>query len=140
MSNRIRGQSGFTLIELMIVVAIVAILASIAYPSYQTHVLRTNRAIATGCLQEMAQHMERRFTTNMAYNSSAALPVLGCTAEVGGRYTFAFVAGQPTANTYTIEAQPQAAQATDARCGTLSLSHQGTKLISGTATVNDCWR
>jgi type IV pilus assembly protein PilE len=139
-SIRSSRESGFTLIELMIVVAIVAIIGSIAYPSYQTHVQRTNRAVAAGCLQEMAQHMERRYTTNMVYNSAAAVPALACAADVAGRYVFAFAAGQPTATTYTIEATPQGPQATDTRCGTLGITHQGTKSISGTATVNDCWR
>lgn len=48
--NKPRKNVGFTLIELMIVVAIVAILAAVAYPSYQAHVIRTNRALANGCL------------------------------------------------------------------------------------------
>jgi type IV pilus assembly protein PilE len=130
---------GFTLIELMITVAIISILAAVALPGYQSHVQRTQRAVAAGCLQEMAQHMERRYTTTMAYNSSAALPVLACVNEVAGRYTFAFVAGQPTATTYRIEATPQASQA-ETRCGTLGLTQQGTRSISGSATVNDCWR
>ncbi len=130
---------GFTLIELMITVAIIAILAAVALPSYQGYVQRTNRAVAAGCLQEMAQHMERRYTTTMAYNSPATLPALSCTGEVGGRYTFAFVAGQPTATTYALEATPVGSQA-DARCSTLGLNQQGTKTISGTASVNDCWR
>jgi type IV pilus assembly protein PilE len=140
LNQRRQPVRGFTLIELMITVAIIAIIAAVALPSYQTYVQRTNRAVATGCLQEMAQHMERRYTTTMAYNSAAALPVLGCTNEVAARYTFAFAAGQPTATTYTIEATPQGAQASDARCATLGLTHQGTRTISGTATVNDCWR
>ncbi len=135
-----RPARGFTLIEMMITVAIIGILAAVALPSYQAYVLRTNRAVATGCLQEMAQHMERRYTTSMAYNSAAGLPALACTNEVATRYTFAFADGQPTATTYRIEATPQGPQASDARCAILGLTQQGTKSISGTASVNDCWR
>src|SRR3546814_19429854 len=57
--------SGFTLIELMIVVAIVAILAAIAYPSYINHITKTRRAAGAGCALEAAKFMERFYTTNL---------------------------------------------------------------------------
>jgi type IV pilus assembly protein PilE len=139
-SSRATLQRGFTLIELMIVMAVIGILAAIAYPSYLSYLIRTNRAVAAGCLQEMAQHMERRYTTSMAYNAVTTLPVLNCTTDVAGRYTFAFAASQPTASTYTIEATPGGAQAGDTRCGTLGLTQQGTKSVSGAGAVNECWR
>ncbi|MGI0119476.1 type IV pilin protein [Zooshikella sp. RANM57] len=55
-------KNGFSLIELMIVVAIIAIIAAIAYPSYQNHVLRTRRADAQAALMQMSQAMERAYT------------------------------------------------------------------------------
>ena len=63
---------GFTLIEVMIVVAVIGILAAIAYPSYQESVTKTRRSAAQGCLVEMAQFMERFYTTNMRYDQTAA--------------------------------------------------------------------
>ena len=65
---------GFTLIEVMITVAIIAVLTAIAYPSYESHVTKTRRAAAAGCLLERAQFMERFYTTNLSYLDSANSP------------------------------------------------------------------
>lgn len=141
--NRIQG---FTLIEIMVVVAVIAILAAIAYPSYQQSVAKTRRSAAQGCLVEMAQFMERFYTTNMRYDQNAAgvavaLANPNCRAEMAAFYTFSFVAGQPTQSTYTIQAVPQGGQASaDAGCGTLTLTQAGTKGRSGTAALNSCWQ
>lgn len=132
--------AGFTLIELMIVVAIIAIIAAIAYPGYQSYIQRTRRANAAACLQEIAQQMERRYSSSMSYNTTTTLPVLTCANDLAGVYTFAFASSEPTPSTFKIEATPAGPQAADARCGTLALTHQGVKSISGTDTVVNCWR
>jgi type IV pilus assembly protein PilE len=142
---------GFTLIELMIVIAVIGVLSAVAYPAYQAHVLRTHRAVAAACLQELALQMERRYTLSMAYDRPvAALPAATCTAAVAGRYLFAFgvapgaaagTAPGPTAAAYLLQAIPQGAQANDPDCGTLGLDHQGVRTRSGNAAVvQSCWR
>ena len=144
-------RAGFTLIELMIVVAIVAILAAIAYPSYITHVTKTHRVAAEGCLSEFSNWMERYYTTNLRYDQdpntgtavTATIPftTMDCamTSQTGADYTYQFVAA-PTATAYAIEAIPQGAQASrDTQCGTLSIDQSGTRTISGTGTLAECW-
>ncbi|MDO5505888.1 MAG: type IV pilin protein [Pseudoxanthomonas suwonensis] len=127
-----RGPRGFTLIELMIVVAIIAILASIAYPAYTSHIVKTRRAAASTCMMEAAQFMERYYTTHMSY-ANASLPGLGCQAELGDHYRFALAT--LTANTFSITATPQATQASrDTTCATLSINQAGSKSVSGTAS------
>lgn len=145
------AQRGFTLVELMIVVAIVGILSAIAYPSYVDHIQKTRRATAAGCLSELSQWMERNYTTCLAYNltgtgcttavADAQLPAPACRAELNNAYTFEFQpaaspAVNPTARTYVLQAAPVGAQAGDTRCGTLTLNQLGVK---GAAAATGCW-
>ncbi|MFN6961561.1 MAG: type IV pilin protein [Rhodocyclaceae bacterium] len=131
--------AGFTLIELMIALVVVAILAAIAYPGYQNHVLRTRRATAAACLEELAQQMERRYTTSMSYSQPSSLPAAACVNDLSGFYSFAF-ALQTTASTYKLKATPVGPQAKDTKCGALTLDHLGTKGKTGPASVAECWR
>lgn len=133
---------GFTLIELMIVVAIIGILAAIAYPSYQEQVRRGNRADAKAALMETAQFMERFYTQNNRYDRDLnnAAPVLPYTKSPrDGSSTFYLIRfnGNPAANTFSIEAAPQGGQTQDT-CGTLRVNQAGEKTTTaGVAT--DCW-
>lgn len=138
-----RAQRGFTLIEVMIVVAVIGIIAAIAYPSYQDSIVKSKRGEAKSCLLEYTQFMERQYATNASYlvaGAAPALPTLAC-ARGGKYYAYSFTAAPnaPTLTTYTLQAVPQATQQ-DKRCGTLTLNQAGTKTEGGTATdVRDCW-
>jgi len=132
-------SSGFTLIELMIVVAVIAILAGIAYPSYIEHIKKTRRSAGAACLLEQAQFMERYYTTNMKY-SGAVPPGTACTTDMASYYTFGFSAG-PTDTTYTLTATAIGAQTADSKCGNLSIDQTGKKSVSGSnsATPSACF-
>ncbi len=131
---------GFTLIELMVVVAIVAILATIATASYQNSVTKSRRAAAANCLQERAQFMERYYTTNMTY-VGAPNPPQACDGNISPQHYVVSFTAAPAANAYTLLATPQAGQAAnDTLCGVLSLTAQGVRGESGAAVAaNECW-
>lgn len=139
--RRFRRAAGFTLIELMITVAIVAVLMAIAVESYDFAMVKTRRGAAKGCLLQDAQYMERFYTTNFAYDKDTGgndVELPGCSSDVDDYYE---VSLQSTATkTYKLQAIPQGHQATaDAKCGTLTVNQAGQKTVSGTAAVSDCW-
>ena len=135
-----RKNCGFSLIELMIVVAILAIIATIAYPSYQEHIRKSRRADGRALLTEAAQFMERRYTENLTTGYvGATLPTTLTKAPKGGGNTHYNISlqGTPTRNAYTLQAVPAGIQSDD-KCGTLTLTNTGVK--GSAKTVNECWR
>jgi type IV pilus assembly protein PilE len=132
-----KSNAGVTLIELMITVAVVAVLAAIAYPSYRDQVLRSHRTDGKAALMQASQTLERCFTRTNAFNavSCTALVPLSTTIA-GGRYQ---ITSATAATTYTLSAVPQGPQAADTRCGTLTLTQDGTKTKSGPGTLAECW-
>ena len=127
-------QAGFSLIEIMIVVAIIAILASIAYPGYQRYVVKSRRAAVEACLLQHAQLMERHYTTQLTYVGAAAP---ACEASIANFYVVGF-SGAVAARSYTIQAAPTSSQP-DSKCGTLTLNAQGVRTKSGSGTLAECW-
>lgn len=144
--------SGFTLIELVITVAIVAILAAIAYPSYQDSVRRSRRADAKAVMVEAAQFMERRYTANSCFDNpcgSGTAPALpgGLTAiprnaAAASEQFYTIALGNVTRNTYTLTATPQNAQVHD-KCRTLTVDNNGVRTADGKpasdALTLECW-
>lgn len=139
-----RRNSGFSLIELMVVVVIVGILAAVAIPGYRSYVIRTNRAAARSCMLETAQFMERFYTTNpLGLTYVGAAPALSCQNDGNLNTRYTLTVDTLAQSTYRILATPIGAQATgDAACGTLRLDQAGARTISAStaaAQVNQCW-
>jgi len=136
------NKNGFTLIELMITVAIIGILASIAYPSYQESIYKSRRADAKGALLGFANAMERHFTETNAYTGAGVAGIDDGVPAIyaqqspvdGGTAYYTLTINAATANAYTLRAAPTGAQSSDT-CGNLEIKQTGAK----TAAIAGCW-
>jgi len=128
----LKKKRGFTLIELMITVAIVAILAAIAYPSYQQYVIRGNRAAAQAQMMDIASRQQQFLLANRAYAGKTVLESSGYSlpSDVSKNYTYAITLGSGSMPTYSISFTPKSgtSQAND---GDLTLDSAGVKAPSG---------
>lgn len=131
-------KKGFSLIELLIVIAVVGILAAIAYPTYVDAITQSRRADAKTTLLDIAQRIERFYSENHTYADVA--DSVGGTPQTSpdGWYTINITS---TASTYTLTAVPQNAQANDTGCETFTYNNLGQEGVTNGATLpaDQCW-
>ncbi len=132
-SKPCRVQRGFTLLELMIAVAVVAILAAIAYPSYQSHLISSRRAAAQSHLMDIAQNEQQYYLNARSYAATVSALSMTTPSEVSSYYTITIAATSGAPPTFTATATPIAgtSQVSD---GALSINNAGVKTSS-----NNSW-
>jgi type IV pilus assembly protein PilE len=134
-------SDGFTLMELMIAVAIVAILAVIALPSYQNQIRKTRRTDAKTALMDLAGREEKIYTTTNAYSNAASDLGYSKFDPVGSGYYKVTVTGAPTG--FTITATPKGDQANDTSCASFTVTQAGVRSSldsSGADSSATCWK
>jgi type IV pilus assembly protein PilE len=137
----LRQNKGFTLIELMVVVALVGVIFSVAVPSYREYAMRTKRAAATGDLMELSHIMERRFTALGRYDDEEDPGTFDLPYTASPRddshvaYNISFDALDSVS--YIMQATPADGQADDTKCGIVSISHSGIKCVLDGAHCSD---
>ena len=134
-------RAGFTLIELMVAIAIIGILAAIAFPSYQDSIRKSKRAEGKAALLDLQNRLERYFIDKNTYASAcigsgcaAGTKILENANTEHSYYTLSIPA--QAQNSYTVKAAPTF---TDTQCGDLTLTNTGVKAETGTGSVTDCW-
>ena len=144
--RRVKQENGFTLIELMITVAVLAVVSAIAYPSYTQYVVKAKRSAAQSFVLTVANKQEQAMLNARSYFSVATGTAgewgavsMAVPKEVSDNYTVTVAAS--TSPSFTVTAVASAIQAAkDPKCKDLTYTNTGAKGINGTGTVTDCWK
>jgi type IV pilus assembly protein PilE len=136
-----RRSSGFTLMELMVAMAVIGILAGIAYPSYSEYIARAKRSDAKSALLQVQIAQEKYRANHVIWGTLAQIGLTSPSPD--GHYTIAIaLSGTPTGIAYTATAAPLT-PFTDATCGTFAVDQDGKTTSSSiqttTAKVIECW-
>jgi len=129
-------QSGFTLVELMIVVVIIGILAMVAIPAYNDSVAKGRRADAKSTLTAMAAKQEQYYMDNKTYTADLTNIGYDAATNVNSIDDFYTVAAVATATSFTLTATPVNS---DPDCGNFTITEKGTQGVSGTKGATLCW-
>ncbi len=129
-------QQGFTLIEIMIAIAMVAVLTAIAYPSYSGYLQSSRRTEATAALTKIANLEERYYLDNNSYGD---LSDLSLSSPYYTDNSYYLITISSASSTFTLTATAKNAQAADTDCATFTLDQDGTK-GSSTSNVSTCWK
>ena len=152
-------QQGFTLIELMIVVAVIGVLAALAYPSYKEYIAKSRRAEAKAVLLSGQQWMERFYTENFRYDKNSAGTLVTESSQFPAWFTVSPKPGDGSAvydlavtsgsrDAYSVKATRKGAMASD-RCGDYELdqygrkkltSYDSTRFATHAAALAYCWK
>lgn len=154
--RKLNRKNGFTLVELMIVVAIIAVLSAIAVPSYTEYIRRSYRADAKNTLIAIAQRLEQNYTLTGRYDQTQGPPPITIDNSYLGapwglaqtppsgtpRYNVTFIGSAPNVTTYTLVATPFSAQVGDS-CGALTLDYRNLRGANGQTNRHPdtirCW-
>lgn len=136
MQNTRKAQQGFTLIEMMVTVAIVAILSAIAYPTYTNYIQHSRRAEALSALSDAAARLERYYAQNGSYTNNLTLLGLGSGATYNTPNSYYNMFISATTTTYTVTATAQGLQSSDSSCPKITITDAGIPNDSSAA----CWK
>lgn len=133
-----RYHLGFTLVELLLVLAIIGILVGISYPSYQHFMIKVRRNDGHMALLDLAARLERYYAEHNSY-VGATLDKLGIPSQASPKGYYELAITQTEATTFLISAIPTGAQREDTTCDTLTYNELGQKGLTGTGNLEECW-